>query len=90
MSNLEIGYDEHEGKRRRLWWTKFFGLLFVAPVFSVVPAYFLGSFLVGFLAGLSGSNAQAANVVPVWAFLCYWPMLPVTYKGWLRIMKDDG
>ena len=49
MTNLDIGYDEHEGKRTRLWWTKFFGLLFVTPVFSIVPAYFLGSFLAGFL-----------------------------------------
>ena len=90
MSNLEIGYDEHEGKRRRLWWNKVFGLFLIAPVFSVVPAFFLGFILAVFYVALSGSNAQGSEVVTFWAFLCYWPMLIVTYKGWLRLMKDDG
>jgi hypothetical protein len=104
MSNLEIGYDEHEGKRRRRWWNKIFGLFLIAPIGSAVLALALAAgtgvpmMPEGSARNLEGSeyyayrkakNQAQATGLGVGA-VSFLVGLPLVFNGWMSIMKDDG
>ena len=94
MSNLEIGYDEHEGKRRRHWWNKMFGLFLIAPIGSAVLALALSvvAFATSYPDGppSRSEKAQLEKLQIGVAGFSFLVGLPLVYNGWMSIMKDDG
>ena len=85
MSNLEIGYDEHEGKRSRLWWNKFFSLAFISPIFSAVIA----SVAVAGLWMMMKKSPAEGEVVFSWGIV-FFVSLPVVFNAWMWVMRDNS
>ena len=87
MSSVEIGYDEHEGKRRRHWWNKIFGLFLIAPICCFFVFFASMVFLFPFILNSESGPNDACLVGGVVLALASYPFI---FMGWLRLMKDDG
>ena len=87
MSNLEIGYDEHEGKRRRHWWNKIFGLFFFGPIGFVAAGVFSLFVIQTFHEyPIADKPPEVIGLVPIFAL----GGSIAAYNGWISLMKDEN
>ena len=92
---VDIDFDRRERKHQRLWWNKVIGLVVFGPVgLALAAAVLFVPFLITMvLSKKSGSNQS--NVLAFWivmsvpALFPAWYAIPMPYRWWLRLMKDE-